>query len=60
VLFRDGAGKSKQLQSVRTDKLGYFSFTAPYRANRSWRAVARAPDGTVLRGPFTYSFVFRG
>jgi hypothetical protein len=60
VLLRNGTGPGRRLASVTTNGSGYFSFMTPYRSNRTWRAVARAPDGTLLKGPYIRSFVFRG
>ena len=60
VLYRSGTGPARKLASVTTDGSGYFSFMTPYRSNRTWQAVARASDGTLLKGPFIHSFVFSG
>jgi hypothetical protein len=46
------------VRRVRTDGAGYFTFTAPSRGARRWRASATLPGGRLLKGPWIRSYRF--
>jgi hypothetical protein len=58
VRYRSRSGPSHRLRAVRTDRRGYFSFSAPYRSGRRWGAHCTLPGGRSLYGPYLHAFSF--
>lgn len=57
VQYRSGAhGAFRTLQTVRYNRLGYFTVSAAYARNRQYLLVWTAPDGTTFRGAATRAY----
>lgn len=58
IRYRMRKGPSHRLRTVGTNRLGYFSFTSPYRAGRRWSASTELPGGRRLEGPYLHAYTF--
>jgi hypothetical protein len=50
------SGSWHQLTTVQTDARGYFTKSGAFVANREWRVVWKAPDGTTYHGSPTRAY----
>ena len=56
IEIRGKSGSWRALTTVTTDARGYFTKSSAYVANRQWRLVWTAPDGTTFHGSPTRAY----